>query len=124
MATTRQRLFSRLNARGLGGLVLVVFLLAWAAAGAAKKKPQKPLDINRASVAELVQLPGVGEVIARRIVRHREKSGKFRRVEELLVIRGISRRKLEELRPYVTVEPEEAKETKKTKKTKKTEEKD
>ena len=47
--------------------------------------------------------PGVGEVIAQRIVNHREKSGKFRKVDELLVIRGISRKKLEKLRPLITV---------------------
>lgn len=72
-------------------------------AAAEKKPPAKPLNLNTASVAELATLPGIGEVIATRIVRHREVSGPFRRVEELLVIRGISRRKLEDLRPYARV---------------------
>ncbi|MCH6553442.1 MAG: helix-hairpin-helix domain-containing protein, partial [Acidobacteria bacterium] len=44
------------------------------------------------------------------IIRHREKHGRFRKVEELLVIRGISRRRFEELRLLVTIG--EAKETK------------
>lgn len=90
----------------LGALLVGLFVLATGAE--AKKKPEKAIDINAASVAELAQLPGVGEGIARRIVRHREKSGKFRRVEELLVIRGISRNRLEALRSYVTVEAKEA----------------
>ena len=103
LATVRQR----------GGLLLVVFLVVWAVAGGEKKKPEQPVNLNTAPVAELVQLPGVGEVMARRIVRHRERSGKFRTVEELLVIRGISRKKLEALRPYVTVETERPKEANK-----------
>ncbi|MFQ5778095.1 MAG: ComEA family DNA-binding protein [Terriglobia bacterium] len=98
--------------RWLLGMTLVALFVS-AAAAEAKKKPQKPVNINTATVEELAQLPGVGEGIARRIVRHREKSGKFRRVEELLVIRGISRKKMEALRAYVTVEAKEAKEDQK-----------
>ncbi|MBI4465874.1 MAG: helix-hairpin-helix domain-containing protein [Acidobacteria bacterium] len=90
------RLFS------LGGWLLAALLVAVPIA-AAKKKPPKPVNVNTASLVELAQLPGVGEVIAGRIVRHRGISGKFRSVDELVVIRGISRKKLEALRPYVTV---------------------
>ncbi|MGH9862012.1 MAG: ComEA family DNA-binding protein [Candidatus Acidiferrales bacterium] len=84
-------------------IVLAVFVSAAVFAGGEKRKPEKPVNINTATVEELAQLPGVGKTIARRIVRHREKSGPFRRVDELLVIRGISAKKLEALRPYVTV---------------------
>ena len=61
------------------------------------------MNINTASVGELAELPGIGEVVAQRIVNHREKSGKFRKVDELLVIRGISRKKLDKVRPLITV---------------------
>jgi hypothetical protein len=67
-----------------------------------KEFPSDLVDLNSAIEAELIQLPGVGEVIAQRIIRHREISGPFRSVNELLVIRGISRKKLEALRPLVT----------------------
>lgn len=77
------------------------------------KKPKPPVNVNTASVAELARLPGVGQVIARRIVRHREKSGPFRKVDELLVIRGISQARLEKLRPLVTVGEESPPEEKK-----------
>jgi len=50
-------------------------------------------------------LPGIGPTTAKAIVRFREKSGPFRRVEDLLAIRGITKRKLEKLRPYLTVVP-------------------
>jgi competence protein ComEA len=73
-----------------------------------EKKPEAKVNINTATVEELAKLPGVGKSIAQRIVNHREKSGKFRNVEELLVIRGISRRKLEQLLPLITVDSQEA----------------
>jgi competence ComEA-like helix-hairpin-helix protein len=72
---------------------------------AEKQPPAKPLDLNTATVEQLEQLPGVGPVTAKAIVRFRTKSGPFRRVEDLLAIRGITKRKLEKLRPYVTVVP-------------------
>jgi comEA protein len=67
-----------------------------------EKAPAK-VNLNTATAEELAKLPGVGEAIAARIIRHREKSGAFRSVDELLVVRGISRKKLEVLRPLVTV---------------------
>jgi len=70
---------------------------------APKRPPAKPLDLNAATVAELQQLPGVGPGTAQEIVRFRQKSGPFQRVEDLLAIHGISKVKLEKLRPYVFV---------------------
>ncbi len=81
---------------------LAALAIAVAVAGEEKKTPP-PVNVNTATVEELAKLPGVGEVIAQRIVNHREKSGKFKKVDELLVIRGISRKKLEKLRPLITV---------------------
>ena len=79
--------------------------VVFAAAGQGKKQPPaKPLDLNTATPEELQQLPGIGPTTAKAMVHFREKSGPFRRVEDLLVIRGITRRKLEKLRPYVTVQ--------------------
>jgi competence ComEA-like helix-hairpin-helix protein len=74
------------------------------AGGAQKKQPSaQPLDLNQATVEQLQQLPNVGPSTARAIVRFREKSGPFRRVEDLLAIRGITKKRLEKIRPYVTV---------------------
>ncbi len=72
-------------------------------AGAEKHPPSKPIDLNAANVKELQQLPGVGPVTAQRIVDLRQKSGRFHRVEDLLAVRGISAKKLDAMRPYVTV---------------------
>lgn len=73
------------------------------AAQGRKKPPAKPIDLNAATIKELEELPGVGPVTAERIVEMRQKSGRFRRVEDLLAIRGMSTKRLEALRPYVTV---------------------
>src|SRR2546425_5454575 len=84
---------------------ILCFALVFAAAGQGKKQPPaKPLDLNTATPGEFQQLPGIGPTTAKAIVHFREKSGPFRRVEDLLVIRGISRARLEKLRPYVTVQ--------------------
>ncbi len=70
---------------------------------ASKRPPARPLDLNAATAAQLQQLPGVGPSTAQEIISFREKSGPFHRVEDLLAIHGISKVKLEKLRPYVFV---------------------
>ena len=85
-----------------------LFLLCWillAAHAAIAKKipPGAPLDLNTATAAQLAQVPGIGASNAKAIVQFRQKSGPFERVEDLLAIRGISPRKLEQIRPYVNI---------------------
>jgi competence ComEA-like helix-hairpin-helix protein len=87
------------------GLAVSALLAGALATFAQKQPPAKPLDLNTATVEQLTQLPGVGPVTAKAIVDFRTKSGPFRRVEDLLAIRGITERRLKELRPYVTVQP-------------------
>ena len=65
-----------------------------------------PLDLNRATAQELTTLPGIGEVLAQRIVDYREAHGPFRSVDELIAVEGIGEGKLEKLRELVTVEVE------------------
>ncbi|HXX18922.1 MAG TPA: helix-hairpin-helix domain-containing protein [Candidatus Acidoferrum sp.] len=89
--------------------VTLFAMLVWSAASPAfaKKVPPPPhsVDLNTATEKQLEQLPGVGPTTAKAIVEFRAKSGRFRRIEDLLVIRGISESKLEKIRPYVTISP-------------------
>ena len=62
------------------------------------------LNLNSATLMELETLPGIGPVLARRILDFRQKKGGFRRVEELLVIPGISERKWKAIRDKVEVQ--------------------
>jgi competence ComEA-like helix-hairpin-helix protein len=68
-----------------------------------KHPPAQPLDLNSATVEQLEQVPGIGPKTAQAIVDFRRKSGAFRHVDDLLAIKGISQRKMELMRPYVTV---------------------
>jgi len=70
-----------------------------------KDSAKKLLDLNTATVEQLEELPEIGPTTAKAIVRFREKSGPFRRVEDLLAVRGITKRRLEKIRPLVTVTP-------------------
>lgn len=63
------------------------------------------IDINTATIAELDELPGIGEVLGGRIIAYREENGPFTSVDELSNIEGISTRLVDEIRPYVTVSP-------------------
>ena len=68
-------------------------------------RPARPLvSINEASREDLERLPGIGPALAARIVEHRERFGRFRRAEHLLLVRGISERRFLQLRPYITAE--------------------
>jgi competence ComEA-like helix-hairpin-helix protein len=62
------------------------------------------ININTATRAELEKLPGIGETLAARIIEHRERYGRFRRVEHLLMVRGISERRFNALRALLTAE--------------------
>jgi competence protein ComEA len=64
------------------------------------------VDINEASVEELISLKGLGPVLARNIAEYRRKNGRFRSVADLLRVKGIGAKKLNGLRDSVTVNPE------------------
>ncbi|MFA0742662.1 MAG: hypothetical protein DFNUSKGM_002789 [Candidatus Fervidibacter sacchari] len=66
----------------------------------AKTQP-KIVHLNSATEADLIQLPGIGPALAKRIVEHRRQIGGFKSVEQLLEVRGIGKEKLEQIRPYV-----------------------
>jgi comEA protein len=61
------------------------------------------IDINAASRGDLEKLPGIGDAFARRIISFREEHGRFSRVEDLMQISGIGKKKFQSLRRFVTV---------------------
>ena len=95
----------------------LVLLLAMAApvsaqeTPAAKAKtaaaPSTPINLNTATVQQLEALPGVGARTAQLIVEHRQKNGGFKKVEELMNIKGIGEKSFLRLKPMVTVTPPE-----------------
>lgn len=71
--------------------------------GAAARKADFVVDVNHAEVAELVELPGVGQAIAERIVEYRKQNGPFHSVDDLREVTGIGPKTLDALRPHVRV---------------------
>jgi len=74
-------------------------------AGAATPAPDavKMINLNTATAAELETLPGIGPAMAARILEYREKTGPFKRIEEIMNIQGIGERVFLRLRSQITV---------------------
>ena len=67
--------------------------------------PAQPVDVNRASEEELRALPGIGGVLAARIVEARERDGPFASLDDLRRVRGLGRAKLEKLTAAIALRP-------------------
>jgi competence protein ComEA len=67
-----------------------------------EQSPQK-IDINRAEPWLLEALPGIGEVLAQRIVDYRSENSPFKRIEDLLKVSGIGPATFEKIKDYITV---------------------
>lgn len=67
-----------------------------------KQSPQR-IDINRAESLLLQALPGIGEVRAQAIVDYRSENGSFKRIEDLLRVKGIGEGTFEKIKDYITV---------------------
>lgn len=81
----------------------ILLLAAWLLVAAGKQPPAAPINVNTATAEQLQTLPGIGPAMARQIIHYRQRNGPFRRAEELLIVRGMSKKKLARLRPYVRV---------------------
>jgi competence protein ComEA len=70
---------------------------------AASKAPAGVVNINTASAADLEGLPGIGAKTAARIVEYRQKNGPFKKIEELMNVRGVGEKNFLKLKGQITV---------------------
>jgi competence protein ComEA len=61
------------------------------------------VNVNQASSAEIARLPRVGAKLADRIVEHRKDHGPFKRVEDLMEVKGVGEKMFASLKPYLAV---------------------
>jgi competence protein ComEA len=62
-----------------------------------------PVNLNTATAAQLDTLPGMGASTAQRIVEYRQKNGPFKKIEELMNVKGIGEKSFLKLKPLITV---------------------
>ena len=67
-------------------------------------KEERKINIDDATASEIYSIPGIGEVLAERIVEYRDTHGKFRHIKALLNVTGIGEKKLETITEYVRFE--------------------
>ena len=97
-------------------MILAVFALAVAQTTAEQKAPAAaakpsaakataaaPVNLNTATQAQLETLPGVGAKAAQRILEYRQKNGSFKKVEDLMNVKGIGEKAFLKLKPLLTV---------------------
>ncbi len=74
-----------------------------AQAKAKANAPSGPVNINTATQAQLESLPGLGAKVAERIIEYRQKNGNFKKVEDLMNVKGIGEKSFLKLKPLLTV---------------------
>jgi len=83
------------------GLVFSTFLSLQLQAD--QKGSEKKININTASLAELQKLPRIGEKVAQRIIDFRKKNGKFKKIEEIMKVKGIGEKMFKRMKDLITV---------------------
>uniref|UniRef100_A0A7C3Z2T8 Helix-hairpin-helix domain-containing protein n=1 Tax=candidate division WOR-3 bacterium TaxID=2052148 RepID=A0A7C3Z2T8_UNCW3 len=69
-----------------------------------EQKKDEKININRATLEELITLPGIGPVLAERIIEYRKQSGGFKRIEEIMKVKGIGRKKFARLKDKIKID--------------------
>lgn len=99
---------------GIGAFVLLAVLLSGPALMAQAQQPATDaaragaatlVNLNTATSVQLETLPGVGPKLAARIIEQRQKTGGFKKIEELMNVMGVGEKNFLKLKPLVTVTP-------------------
>ena len=69
----------------------------------ARATAASPVNLNTATATDLQTLPGIGKATATRILEYRQKNGGFRKIEDLMNVKGIGEKSFLKLKPLVTL---------------------
>jgi len=96
---------SRSVSAALAMLICLGLALAPVSVLAQSSKPVSTdkVNLNTASLEQLQTLPGVGPEMAKRIVEHRTKIGKFTKIEEILNVKGIGEKRFQKMKDRLVV---------------------
>jgi competence protein ComEA len=96
--------------RALLATMVALFLVGATDVGSAQKSGAKAaaavpavVNLNTATATQIATLPGIGEKAAERIIEYREKNGGFKKIEELMNVKGIGEKSFLKLKPLITV---------------------
>ncbi len=68
-----------------------------------EKKLTEIINLNSATAAQLMKLPGIGEKTAANIIEYRNKIGGFKNIDDLLNVKGIGKAKLQKIKSFVKI---------------------
>lgn len=97
------------------GLTIIIMVFAFSASLAVAQTAKKAdagktagtaiekVNINKATVEQLMEIKGIGESYAERIVEYREKNGPFEKIEDIMNVKGIGEKKFEAIKDLITV---------------------
>ena len=98
--------------RALLATMVALFLVGATDVGSAQKSGAKAaaavpavVNLNTATATQIATLPGIGEKAAERIIEYREKNGGFKKIEELMNVKGIGEKSFLKLKPLIAVQP-------------------
>ncbi|MGA2363204.1 MAG: ComEA family DNA-binding protein [Candidatus Aminicenantales bacterium] len=88
------------------GLAAALLILSVSGAWAQANSPKAKININTAAQAELETLPRIGPKVAQRVIDYRNQNGSFKKVEDIMKVKGIGEKIFAQIKDLITVGPE------------------